>query len=347
MSSPPILIWGAGAIGGTVGAYLRRAGEPVMFVDKVAEHVAAIGSAGLRITGPVDEFQVRAPAATPDSLSGRFGTIFLCVKAPDTAAAAAALRPFLADDGCVVSLQNGLNELVIAEQVGEGRTVGAFINFGADYISPGVVHYGGRGAVVIGELDGQVTQRVQQLHRLLLLFDGQAVLTRNIWGYLWSKLAYGALLFATALSDASIADCLAAPAHRPVLAALAREVVAVAVASGVALERFDGFDPAAFRPEARPAEAAASLDALVAFNRRSAKTHSGIWRDIAVRKRKTEIDPQLGPVVRFGAEHGVATPLTKRLITLIHDVENGRRPQDDATLRALGQVAAAPAGPTR
>src|SRR5262249_15552681 len=157
---------------------------------------------------------VQAPARTPEALQGRYDTIFLCVKAQDTAGAAAALKPFLAEDGCVVSLQNGLNELTIAEHVGARRTVGAFINFGADYLSPGVVHYAGRGAVVVGELDGQVTPRVQALHRLLLQFDERAVLTSNIWGFLWSKLAYGTLLFATALTDASIADCLASPPHR-------------------------------------------------------------------------------------------------------------------------------------
>ena len=49
---------------------------------------------------------------------------------------------------------------------------------------------------------------------------------------------------------------------------------------------------------------------MVAHNRRSAKTHSGIWRDLAIRKRKTEVDAQLGPVVEIGARHGIATPIT-------------------------------------
>jgi 2-dehydropantoate 2-reductase len=342
MNVPPILIWGAGAIGGTVGAYLQRAGQPVLFVDRVAEHVAAIAEQGLRITGPIEEFHVAAPARTPGNLEGRFDRIFLCVKAQDTAGAAAALAPFLADDGCVVSLQNGLNELVIAERVGERRTVGAFINFGADYLSPGVIHYAGRGAVVVGELDGKMTPRVDELHRLLQLFDDRAVLTANIWGYLWSKLAYGALLFATALTDASIADCLASPQHRSLCIALGREIVAVAVAEGVRLEPFDGFDPAVFRPEASVASAAASLDALVVHNRRSAKTHSGIWRDLAVRKRKTEVDAQLGPIAEIGARHRRSTVLTQRLIALIHDVEDERRPQAWSTLDALAGLASKP-----
>ena len=335
MSRSAILIWGAGAIGGTVGAYLQRAGYPVHFVDRAADHVAAIAKDGLQITGPIEEFRVRAPASTPDDLKGRFDTVFLCTKALDTAGAVELLTPFVADDGCVVSLQNGLNEQVIAAKLGERRTIGAFINFGADYISPGVVHYAGRGAVVIGELDGRTTPRIENLHRLLQKFDDRALLTANIWGYLWSKLAYGALLFATALTDDSIADCLASPRHRALLIALAREVEGVAVASGVHLESFDGFDPSAFLPRASQTNAAASLDALVAFNRRSAKSHSGIWRDLAVRKRKTEVEAQLGPVVKAGAAKRIPTPLTSRLIELIHDIEDGRRPLDWATLDAL------------
>lgn len=336
--SGQILIWGAGAIGGTVGAYLVRAGENVLFVDRAGDHVAAIAKDGLQIVGPIETFQVKVPAVLPSDLTGKFDTVFLCTKAPDTAAAVETLAPFVAEDGCVVSLQNGLNEQVIAAKLGEKRTIGAFINFGADYLSPGVVQYSGRGAVVLGELDGRSTARIQRLHKLLLKFDDRAVVTANIWGYLWSKLAYGALLFATALTNNSIADCLASPRHRGLLIALAREVEGVGVASGVRLEAFDGFDPAAFLPQASEAAAAASLDALVAFNRRSAKTHSGIWRDLAVRKRKTEVEAQLGPVAKAGAVRGIPTPLTLKLITLIHDIEEGRRPLDWATLDALAGV---------
>jgi 2-dehydropantoate 2-reductase len=335
MSQSPILVWGAGAIGGTVGAFLARAGERIVFVDRAADHVTAIAREGVQITGPIAEFRVRTPAVLPAKLTGRFDTALLCTKAPDTESAVAALAPFVTDDGCVVSLQNGLNEYAIAAKLGEQRTIGAFVNFGADYLSPGVVHFAGRGAVVVGELDGRLTPRLERLHRLLMKFDDRAVPTANIWGYLWSKLAYGALLFATALTNESIADCLASQRHRALLIALAREVEGVAVARGVRLEAFDGFDPAAFLPQASAAAAAASLDALVAFNRRSAKTHSGIWRDLAVRKRKTEVEAQLGPVAAFGAAKGIPTPITHRLIELIHDIEESRRPLDWASLDAL------------
>jgi 2-dehydropantoate 2-reductase len=333
------LIWGAGAIGGTLGAYLARAGDDVTMVDTVVEHVDAVMRAGLRVTGPIDEFTARVPAFTPQTLGGTWDEIILATKAHHTDAAVRALLPHLTADGYVVSAQNGLNELAIADVVGAERTVGAFVNFGADYLEPGVIHYGGRGAVVVGEIDGRITPRVTALRDAWHRFDPRAIVTPNIWGYLWGKEAYGAMLFATALTNDSIADALAAPAYRPLYIALAREILAVAAARNVRLEAFDGFDPAAYVTAAPAGAAERSLDALVAHNRRSAKSHSGIWRDLAVRKRPTEVDAQLGIVVTLGAEAGVPTPLTARLVALIHEIERGARPQSLETLDVLAAVA--------
>jgi 2-dehydropantoate 2-reductase len=337
MADDPILVWGAGAIGGTVGAYWRRANLPVLFVDRSPEHVAAINKDGLRISGPIEEFAVSAKASLPQDMRGTFRRCFLCVKAHDTEAAIEAMAPHVAADGFVASLQNGLNEQVIAGRIGAARTIGAFVNFGADYLEPGLVTYAGRGAVVVGELDGTTTPRIKEIHELMRIFDSRAVLTPNIWGYLWSKLAYGALLFATALTNESIADCLAAPQFRPTFIALAREVVAIATAAGIKLEPFDGFDPRAFLPDSGPA-AEASLDALVVHNRKSAKSHSGIWRDLAVRKRKTEVEAQLGPISVTAGTLGMTAPLTRRTADLIHDIEDGKRPLSWDTLAELAKL---------
>lgn len=330
-----VLIWGAGAIGGTLGAYMARAGHEVTLVDTVGEHVDAIGRDGLRLTGPIDELAVRVPAFTPDSVRGVWDATVLATKAHHTEAAARALAPHVSPDGYVVSAQNGLNELAIAEAVGPARTVGAFVNFGADYLEPGVIHFAGRGAVVVGEIDGRVTPRVRAIRDAWATLDPRAVVTPNIWGYLWGKEAYGAMLFATALTNDSIAEALALPEYRPLYVALAREILAVAAARDVRPEPFDGFDPGAYLASAPAGAAERSLDALVAHNRKSAKSHSGIWRDLAVRKRPTEVDAQLGVVVTLGTAAGVATPITARLVALIHEIERGERPQSRAALDAL------------
>ena len=318
-----LLIWGAGAIGGTIGAYLARAGVDVVLVDTDAAHVEAMQTGRLHIEGPIETFNVRVRAATPDQVEGQFDRILLCVKAHHTQAAAVALHPHLAPGGYVASFQNGLCELVIGEIVGPANVVGAFINFGADYLAPGRILYGGRGACVIGEVDGPVTPRVTALRDLMAVFEPDAIATDDIMGFLWGKLGYGALLFATAVTNQSIADVLHDPGHRPVLIAIAREAIAVAMARGVTPRGFNGFDPAAFAPGGDPAAIPASMDAMVVFNRRSAKTHSGIWRDLAIRKRQTEADAQLGPVIAFGRDAGVPTPVISRLITLIHTIEAG------------------------
>lgn len=323
------LIWGAGAIGGTLGAFLARAGHDVTFVDNVSEHVDAINRSGIRTTGPIEEFVTPVPAFTPDSIHGTWDTIVLATKAHHTGAATRALAPHLSPGGCVVSAQNGLNELEIAATIGEARTVGAFVNFGADYLEPGVIFYGGRGTVTVGEAFGpresRISQRVLAIRDAWRDFDERAFATDNIMGYLWGKEAYGAMLFATALTNESIADALAMPRYRPVFVGLAREMLAVAASQGITPEAFDGFDPAAYLPTAPPDAATESLDALVAHNRKSAKTHSGIWRDLAVRKRPTEVHAQLGIVVEIGNRSGVATPITSRVVTMIGEIERGER----------------------
>lgn len=357
-ASRPVVIWGAGAMGGSIGASLGRAGIDVAFVDRDEGHVRAMNERGLQITGPVDAFTVPARALLPSEVRAPLSLVLLSVKAHHTGSALDDIGPLLADDGVIVSIQNGLCELEIAERVGAHRTVGAFVNFGADYMEPGVVHRGNRGATVVGELDGAVTERVRHIHAMLRHFEPDAVLTDNIFGYLWGKLAYASLLFATALTDDPIADVLADGELRPTLIALAREAVAVAQAEGVKLQGFDGFDPGAFgtggaaadagemgtsREDAAPrvadetGRANASLDDLVRFNRASAKTHSGIWRDLAVRKRKTEVDAQLGWIVRLGERHGVATPLTRAVVEQIHEIEDGARELARGNVRELAR----------
>jgi 2-dehydropantoate 2-reductase len=336
MSMPePIVIWGAGAIGGTLGAYWARAGVPVLLVDVVREHVEACRTTGLAIEGPVENFRQVIPAATSDEVKGTFSRIVLAVKAQATEDALERLAPHLAMDGFVLSAQNGLNEIVIAERVGPERTMGCFVNFGADWLGPGRILFGNRAAVVVGEIDGKTRERTRAMHALLQKFEPNAALTDNIWGYLWGKLAYGAMLFATALNNDSMSENFADPRRFPVFDRVAREVMQVAAARGVKPVGFNGFDPAAFAPGAGAALSRASVAALAEFNRHTAKTHSGIWRDLAVRKRKTEVDPQIGIIARLGREAGIDTPAIRKLVELIHDLEDGRRALSIETFEVL------------
>ena len=328
-----ILIWGAGAIGGTIGAYLLKAGHDVFFVDIVKAHVAAINQSGLQIKGPIDEFRVAAEAYHPSQLSGQHEAILLCTKSQHTRAATEALAPYLAHDGFVMSVQNGLNELIIEEIVGRERTLGAFVNFSADYHAPGEILFGGRGAVVIGELDGAITPRLERLASIFRDFDAEALITENIWGYLWGKEAYGAMLFMSALTHQPIAEALADGPYQQLYIRAAREILSLAADLGIEVYGFNGFDPDAFLADDRDG-IKHSLDTLVAFNKLSAKTHSGIWRDLAVRKRATEV-VMYQPILAQAEAVEHELPLTRRWIQMIREIENDTREQSLANLDEL------------
>ncbi len=305
------LVLGCGAIGGTVAAGLVRDGHEVLVCDTDPAVVSAINSAGLRIDGPVEQFTARpraiGPAELPDEIDG---PVLLAVKAHHTAAAAAVLPGRLGRDSFVVSLQNGLTCGVIADAVGEDRVVEAVVNFGADVLEPGVVLRGNRGTFMIGELDGGPSDRVTAL--VADIAGAQA--TNQVVGFAWGKEAYGATLFATAVSDLPIYAVFDDPAYRALLTAVAAEVLDQAP---VTAQPLDGFDPADLN---------GSLDRLAEFNRQSAKTHSGVYRDLAIRHRPTEVRAILGPLQGF---------LLRRIEELIVAIETGERSCSRANLDLL------------
>ncbi len=336
------IVIGAGAIGGTVGAYMVKTGHDVLFVDNVAEHVDKINETGLKITGR-EEFIINAPAILPKDLAKEFNNsppkaILLCTKAQHTRDALRPIIPYMDENSYVVSMQNGLLEYIIADMIGEARTVGSFVNFSADYHGPGLIMYGGLGAMYFGELDGTMSERVLNLTEVMKnSFLENSTATDNIFGYLWGKMGYASQLFATAVVDETMADVYAMEKYRSVLANLAAEVVMVADAKGIKCYGFNGYNPDAYRfTTPRNWEAInESLDKLEAFNRVNLKTKSGIWRDLAVRKRKTEVDYQVNAVVKQGEALNLKLPLNKLLVEIIHDLEDGKRVMDIANLDDL------------
>src|SRR5262249_14407432 len=153
------------------------------------------------------------------------------------------------------------------------RTIGAFVNFGADYLGPGRVVYGGRGAGVVGGVGGRGTPRAGAVLRPPRGLAAPPGAAHHNLGVLLGQAAYGALLFATALTNDSIADALALPRYFALYRALGAEVLDAAAAGQVRPEGFNGFDPAAFAAGADPAATRRSIDEMVAHNRRSAKSH--------------------------------------------------------------------------
>ncbi|QFF98109.1 hypothetical protein PB01_04350 [Psychrobacillus glaciei] len=334
-----ITIIGAGAIGGVIGAYLIKEGREATFCDINEDHVKQINNNGLQIDGPLGSFLVNAKAFTPTELlheNSQIDILFLCVKAQHTEEALKPLVPLLKKDSIVVSLQNGLNELKIADLVGEERTMGCFVNFSADYLEPGKILYGGVASLYLGELDGTFSPRLSKLQEILQAW-GPVEITDNIWGYLWGKLSYAGLLFATALVDETMASVVRNEQYRETLLELCTEIIELAHKENITPLGFDGWTPELIFPRENRndvilKEALEKLAKSMASNK---KTKSGIWRDLAIRKRKTEIDAQLVPLIDIAKKHGLAMPLTTELIKQIKEIENGTRKMSEKNLQEL------------
>jgi len=330
---------GAGAIGGTVGAFLTQAGYDVLLVDVVPEHVRAMNEQGLRITGIRGDRRYPVRAVLPEELHAPLEIVLLCVKGHFTEAAMQRYAPLLAPHGYVVSLQNGLNEEIIAHHLGRERTVGAFVHFGADYLEPGLIRLATEHPLVLGELDGTLTPRLHHL-RSMLRHAMPVELTTNIWGYLWGKLVYGAVAFVVSTVDAPVADVLADPRARRAARLAGAEAARVAKARGIRLEQIGTFDPNAFTEgPGWQARADLVLDRLADEMRHSLKPHMGIWMDLRIKRRKTEVDMQCGVVVAHGEHLSIPTPVTAATVRVIHEIEAGERAVDWSNLDELVAVA--------
>lgn len=327
-------IIGAGAIGGLVGSALAATGHKVTFVEANPDHRAAIARDGLVVSGYRDRV-AKVPVIAPEELAPGQQAVLVAVKSIHTPAAIEVLRGKLAQDGVVVSLQNGLNEYQLAEAFGALRVVGAFLTFGGYVEGPGRITYAGDGSFRIGELDGSGSARVRQLAADFGAHQPCEV-TDNIFGFLWGKMVLGAVYYGTAVLDLPVVEIYADPLARSVLGQAAREAALVGMANGVRLETIDGFDPTAFTR----GDAGAIADSWRAQHDYWAghvgAGRTGIWRDLSVHRRKTEASAHLGAVI--GRRGDLRTPMLDRIYACVTEIEQGTRLSSWGNLGWLAEV---------
>ncbi len=324
-----VLSVGAGAVGGTIAARLRRAGHDITVFDSNADHVALLREPGLVVEGLDDGVPVTLDAATslgdaPPDL------VLLAVRSAATTDALDAVSGVIGEDTDVVSLQNGLNEDRIAAVVGAHRTIGCVVGFGATWIEPGRIHLDASGELVLGRLDGALDERLERARDVL----GDAFPTRvtdNVLGALWSKMLVNSMTVLGALGGMLTRDLLSTPQRRSMIAGVIAEGIRVARSSGVRLERVlgtvdaDAVDASSY---------AASMDAvLVRFGERYGAIRSVTWRDFEI-GRPTEIDAVTGEIVRRGETTGVPTPINANVYAMLKEIESGMRSPDPANLEA-------------
>jgi len=337
-----IAIVGAGALGGYVGGYLTRQGQDVTLIDMWPENIEAMRSRGLELDGvtPEEKFTVnnlRTMHLTEvQSLSKEkpIDIAFISVKSYDTEWATMLIKPYLAPDGYVVSLQNCVNEEKIAGIVGWGRTVGVIASvisvemFDAARIRRTAAKGGDKHTVFrIGEVHGVITGRVRELVDMFSKIDSAKAVT-NLWGERWSKLTQNGMRNGvSAVTGLTTPQCDLNAGIRRFAIQLGAEAVRVAQALGYELEKVGGIKPGLFALAAEGnADAMAEVEqhmiARAKENPRADMQRPSMAQDIG-KGRRTEIDFMNGYIVERGRALRIPTPGHEKLVDLVRKIERG------------------------
>jgi 2-dehydropantoate 2-reductase len=311
-----ICVFGAGSIGGLLGAHLARSGEDVSFVAR-GDQLAAIRRDGLRLTGASGDFTVHPAASDDPAALGPQDYVILAVKAPSLPGAVDSLAPLLGADTCVVAAMNGIPwwfcdgiggaldgkqlrsvdpDGALAAAIAPRRNLGCVIHAGASVPEPGVIAHASGGLFLLGEPSHAAGDRATALAAAI----GAAGLTgrvvddihQEIWLKLIGNMGMGPI---SVLTATTLADIAGDPDLRALAVTMMNEGVAVGEAFGLHM--------------AMSAEARVDLGAeLGAFK-------PSILQDYE-KGRPMEIDALIGVLHEMGAMAGIATPTIDTVLGL-------------------------------
>lgn len=300
-----IAVMGSGGVGGYYGGLLAQASHDVTFIARGA-HLVALRENGLQVKSVYGDFIV-APIQATDTPAevGPVDLVIVCVKTPDTDRAAQGIKPMVGPDTTVMSLQNGIDAAErLGAVVGIEHIVGGTTWISSAIESPGVIQqFSQIRRIVLGELDGRITARVQALAEVLSSTGANVEVTDNILKLLWTKFVFIASISGIgSLTRLEIGDYRAVSETRALLVSLMREVETVAGASGVVL---DG----------DVIERALALVDSVAPN-----IKPSMQRDVEAGHR-SELESMIGVIGRRGRKLDIATPVADMVYAALVPIE--------------------------
>jgi 2-dehydropantoate 2-reductase len=319
-----MLIVGVGALGGTIAARAIRTGLPVRLAARNTDSAEVLRRSGLRVSGIGGEVRADAidVAAVEEYRKGdQFDVILLATKARDALEIAPRVVGLLAPQGVILPIQNGAVAWVLADRLGEDKIVGGCSNLGATMVEPGVYEQKNAGHLLIGELAGGVSERVERVARAL----GRAIevkVSSNLTGVIWSKLLINCSVTTLgALCSQTMRQYMETEAGKKVFRRTYEEALSVALAIGTRLERLAVAPIPPGWPSHFPAEEhyESWVEAVIAFY---GDIKPSMLQDFE-RGRKTEIDFINGYVVALGHASRVPVDMNAIITELVHQIERG------------------------
>ena len=317
-------IYGAGSLGTILGAYITQKGEKIELINRNKAHVEALQTRGATITGTVN-FTQAVTAYTPQEMSGKYDIIFLMTKQQQNAEVVTFLKDYLADEGVIVTLQNGIPELEIGAIVGEQRVLGCTVAWGATLQSPGVCELTSLPDSLtfsLGTLSPTPHPLMNEVKRLLELM-GAVEIDTNFIGSRWSKLLINAAFSGmSAVLGCTFGEAASNKRSRRIVQALIKECIDVCRVGGIRIEPVQGKDIVKLLDYSNPLKRAISLFIIPIAIRKHAKLKASMLQDLE-KGKKTEVDAINGVVCLYGKKVNFPTPINAKVVEIIHRIEQG------------------------
>ncbi|MBO4989642.1 MAG: 2-dehydropantoate 2-reductase [Clostridia bacterium] len=320
-----VCIYGAGAMGTVLGAFLARKGVSIDLFGRNERHMQALKENGAKIVGKVD-FCVPVSAYFPWEMQGKYDLIFLMTKQRENRSICTFLKDYLAEDGVLCTTQNGLPEEGIASVLGRDRTYGCATAWGANLLSPGEAELTSDPESMsfsLGTLGNG--EKLKEIEGLLSLV-GAVRIEETLLGARWAKLminaAFSGLSTVTGLSFGEIAK---EKDTRRIAQTVLQEAIDVARAAHIKIEKLQGHDVAKLLGFRGRFQRWISFHLIPIAMKHHASLVSGMLLDLK-RGKKTEIDYVTGVVSDYGRKYGVRTPSCDAIVALVHKIEEGELP---------------------
>ena len=318
-------IYGAGSLGTILGAYITKNGGKIELINRNKAHVEALNKYGAKGTGMV-EFTQPVKAYTPDEMSGTYDIIFLMTKQQQNKEIVNYIKEFLAADGVIVTLQNGIPELEIGNIVGEERVLGCTVAWGATMKEPGVCELTSAPDSLtfsLGSLLNEPSPLINDVKSILELM-GPVEIDRNFIGSRWSKLLINSAFSGmSAVLGCTFGEAAGNKASRRVVQALIKECIDVCAAGNIRIEPVQGKDIVKLLDYKNRIKKAFSFFIIPIAIRKHALLKASMLQDLE-KGKKSEVDAINGVVSAFGRKVGVPTPMNDAVVSVVHQIEDGK-----------------------
>jgi len=326
MSDKRYAIFGAGSLGTVLGAYLTKNGIKIDLITRNKDTIEGMRKNGAQIEGTVS-FSQPVSALYPSEMSGKYDIIFLLIKQQHNKEAVSSILPFLADDGVICTMQNGLPERLISQLAGKKRTLGCTIGWGATMLGGGVSQLTSDPDHLVFALEKSDEVGEEKFNEIkdVLLHMGTVETEENFAGARWVKLLVNSAFSGlSTVFGCTFGEVASSFKYRKIAQACIIECIRVAHKEDVEFEPIQGVNVVKLLDYNNPFKRLFSLMIIPQLMKSHKDIKASMLQDIE-KGKKSEVDSINGIISDTGKENGVPTPINDTIIKIIHDIEDGKR----------------------